>query len=51
MRLSAAAMKDAAEWLGQYRQFWIEQFDSLEAYLATPTDDPQARATDATTGS
>jgi DNA-binding transcriptional ArsR family regulator len=41
MRLSAAAMKDAAEWLGQYRQFWEDQFNSLEAYLGAPTGEKE----------
>ncbi len=32
-RLEAAPMKDAAGWLEQYRQFWEQSFDRLDAYL------------------
>ncbi len=39
MRLNARAMKDAAEWLGHYRQFWTGQLDNLAAYLATPSEE------------
>jgi DNA-binding transcriptional ArsR family regulator len=41
MRLAATAMKDAAEWLGHYRQFWDDQFDSLAAYLDTSAEKKQ----------
>ena len=33
LRLRPAPLKDAAEWLAYYRQFWDEQFDSLAQYL------------------
>ena len=33
-RLTPAPMKAADEWLGGYREFWEEQLDSLDAYLA-----------------
>lgn len=32
-RLEPAALKEAANWLDYYRQFWEESFDRLEAYL------------------
>ena len=32
--LTAAPMKDAAEWIAHYRKFWEQQFDSLARYLA-----------------
>src|SRR5436309_13494828 len=32
-RLEASAMKDAADWLEAYRQFWEESLDRLDAYL------------------
>src|ERR1700749_1611375 len=32
-RLDAAPLKDAAEWIGNYRQFWEESFDRLDEYL------------------
>lgn len=40
LRLAAASLKTAADWLADYRQFWDEQFDALAAYLAaTPEED------------
>jgi DNA-binding transcriptional ArsR family regulator len=33
-RLTPAPMREAAQWLGGYREFWEEQLDSLDAYLA-----------------
>jgi DNA-binding transcriptional ArsR family regulator len=33
-RLRAKPMKDAAEWLGQYRQFWEGRLDALASFLA-----------------
>jgi DNA-binding transcriptional ArsR family regulator len=32
-RLQGAPLKDAAEWLEQYRRFWEQSFDRLEARL------------------
>ncbi|MCA9972294.1 MAG: winged helix-turn-helix transcriptional regulator [Anaerolineales bacterium] len=32
-QLQAAPLKDAAEWLEQYRQYWEAGLDRLEAYL------------------
>jgi DNA-binding transcriptional ArsR family regulator len=32
-RLRAAPLGDAAQWLGDYRQFWEESFDRLDEYL------------------
>jgi DNA-binding transcriptional ArsR family regulator len=32
-RLKAEALKDAVDWMEQYRQQWEESFDRLEAYL------------------
>ena len=32
-RLAAEPMKDAAEWIERYRQFWEAQFDALARYL------------------
>ena len=32
-RLKAAPLKNAAEWLERYRQFWEESFDRLADYL------------------
>ena len=32
-RLAPGPLKDAAEWLEEYRRFWKESFDRLEDYL------------------
>ncbi|HYZ42721.1 MAG TPA: metalloregulator ArsR/SmtB family transcription factor [Stellaceae bacterium] len=32
-RLEAAPLKDAADWLEQYRRFWEESLDRLDEYL------------------
>ncbi len=32
-KLNAKALKEASEWMEQYRQFWEESFDRLDAYL------------------
>ena len=32
-RLKAAPLKDVADWIGQYRRFWEQSFDRLDAYL------------------
>jgi DNA-binding transcriptional ArsR family regulator len=32
-RLAAGPLKDAAEWLEEYRRFWEESFDRLGDYL------------------
>jgi DNA-binding transcriptional ArsR family regulator len=36
-KLNGEALKDVAEWMEQYRQFWEESFDRLDAYLKTVT--------------
>lgn len=33
VRLNAAPLADAAEWIGDYRRFWEQSFDRLEAYV------------------
>ena len=37
-RLNPAPMKNVAEWLEYYKQFWERQFDALAIYLEEPTD-------------
>jgi DNA-binding transcriptional ArsR family regulator len=32
-RLEAGPLKDAADWLEEYRRFWEQSFDRLDAYL------------------
>jgi len=36
-KLNAEAFKDVDTWLEQYRMFWEESFDRLDAYLKTVT--------------
>ena len=33
-KLSAAPLKDIADWVSDYRRFWDESFDRLDTYLA-----------------
>jgi DNA-binding transcriptional ArsR family regulator len=33
VRLNAAPLAGAAEWLGDYRRFWTESLDQLDAYV------------------
>jgi DNA-binding transcriptional ArsR family regulator len=40
-RLAARPMREAADWLEQYRQFWEEQFDSLDTYLQATAEEEQ----------
>ena len=35
VRLRAEPLKQAADWLDEYRRFWEESFDRLEEYLKT----------------
>lgn len=36
-KLNGDALRDAADWMEQYRIFWEESFDRLEVYLKTVT--------------
>ena len=36
-RLEAEPMKDASDWLDDYRKFWIDRFDALARYLHEET--------------
>ncbi len=42
-KLNPEAMKDAADWMEQYRIFWEESFDRLDAYLKTVTTKEKAK--------
>ncbi len=46
-RLDGARLKEAADWVGEYRQFWDESFERLDEYLAAvqkeATDDSKGR--------
>lgn len=36
-KLNGAPLRDISDWMEQYRIFWEESFDRLEAYLKTVT--------------
>jgi DNA-binding transcriptional ArsR family regulator len=36
-KLNADAFKDVADWMDEYRTYWEESFDRLDAYLMTVT--------------
>lgn len=36
-KLNADGLKDVADWMDHYRQFWEESFDRLDEYLKTVT--------------
>lgn len=38
-RLNAAAMRDAADWLNHYHEFWENQFKALAEHLAASDGD------------
>lgn len=40
-KLNGDALKDVAGWMEQYRAFWEESFDRLDAYLKTVTANQQ----------
>jgi DNA-binding transcriptional ArsR family regulator len=42
-RLNAAALKTAADWIDEYRKFWEESFDRLDAYLQKLQADGKAK--------
>ncbi|HVO41358.1 MAG TPA: metalloregulator ArsR/SmtB family transcription factor [Aggregatilineales bacterium] len=46
MRLTAAPLKEAAQWIAHYERIWEAQFDNLATYLESGTEEAQARDTD-----
>lgn len=40
-KIRATPLKDAADWVGQYRRHWEESFDKLDAYLSTIQDEEE----------
>src|ERR1051325_10917368 len=42
-KLNGARLKDISDWTEQYRTFWEESFDRLEAYLQTITSKRELR--------
>jgi len=49
-RLTARTLREAADWLGQYRRFWEESFDRLDVYLQQLQEQPQSAAEEADNG-
>lgn len=43
-RINGGALKDVANWVEQYRAFWEESFDRLDAYLKTVVKKPVKKA-------
>ncbi|RFC35176.1 MAG: transcriptional regulator, ArsR family [Candidatus Nitrotoga sp. LAW] len=39
-RIDAEQLKVAMDWIGQYKQFWEERLDRLDAYLLTLQQNP-----------
>lgn len=44
-KLKGDAFKDVADWMEQYREFWEESFDRLDAYLKTVAPRAKAKGT------
>ncbi len=42
-KLNSDPLKDAADWMEQYRIFWEQSFDRLDAYLKTVTSKKNAK--------
>lgn len=42
-RLAASPLRDAEEWISQYRRFWGGAFDSLERFLSQPEDSSERK--------
>jgi len=42
-KINGEALKDVADWTDQYRVFWEESFDRLDAYLLTVTPKKKAK--------
>lgn len=42
-KLNGDGFKDVADWVEQYRVFWEESFDRLDAYLKTVTSTTKAK--------
>jgi DNA-binding transcriptional ArsR family regulator len=42
-KINREAFKDVADWMAQYRAYWEESFDRLEAYLQTASAEKKAK--------
>jgi DNA-binding transcriptional ArsR family regulator len=45
-KINGDGLKDAADWMEQYRMFWEESFDRLDAYLKTVTANTSPKGTE-----
>src|SRR5215831_5688342 len=45
-KLNGPALKDAADWMEQYRKYWEESLDRLDVYLKTVTANKPAKGKD-----
>lgn len=43
-RIEADALKEASDWISEYRQIWEESFDRLDAYLKTMVQKKKIKA-------
>lgn len=43
-RLEATPLRAVAQWVGDYRRFWEQNFERLDAYLASPPAPSKAPA-------
>ena len=43
-RLQATGLRDAADWIAEYRRFWDDRFDSLDAYLEETGENSRTNA-------
>jgi DNA-binding transcriptional ArsR family regulator len=43
-KLNGKGLKDVADWMEEYRMFWEQSFDRLEAYLKTVTSTSKKNA-------
>ncbi|MBS1989916.1 MAG: helix-turn-helix transcriptional regulator [Cyanobacteria bacterium SZAS LIN-2] len=42
-KLNAEGLRDVADWMDQYRQFWEESLDRLDEYLMTLTKEEKSK--------
>ena len=42
-KINGDGLRNVANWVEEYRQYWEESFDRLEAYLKTVTDKPSKK--------
>src|SRR5437879_11568763 len=42
-KINGEPLKDVADWMQQYREYWEQSFDRLEEYLKTVTSKPNTK--------